>query len=212
MPPTNPSQQNTDIDKRLKERFAQLPKPVQDAITSADVEKRLRDLADSQKLHLDQWQSLENEVMLALLGVEELDDLQKNIEKEVGVRPEVARELTESIMTAVFEPIREELERQLGHPQAQNEELSEVERLRQEMLAREPAQPAQTPISAPAESTAPSLPSMPTSAPATPLPETSSPAVSEKVVRAPASGAYKPGETSATRADIHDDPYREPPK
>ena len=38
-----------------------------------------------------------------------------------------------------------------------------------------------------------------------------SPPPGEKAVRMPASGAYKPGEASTARKDIHDDPYREPP-
>ena len=39
----------------FEERFKELPAPVQRAITSADLEKRLRELATSYKLHLDQW-------------------------------------------------------------------------------------------------------------------------------------------------------------
>ncbi|HTR18538.1 MAG TPA: hypothetical protein VMH91_00975 [Candidatus Paceibacterota bacterium] len=103
-----------DLDTRLQERFKQLPKVVQDAITSADVEKRMRSLADTQKLHLDQWESLENEVMLALLGFQPVEDLQKNIKSEVDVSDEVAATLASEVSKLVFEPIREELEKQLA--------------------------------------------------------------------------------------------------
>jgi hypothetical protein len=103
----------------IKERFKILPKVVQSAITSADIEKHLRELADTHKLHLDQWQLLENQVMLALLGIHETKDLEKNIENEVGVAHDIAVALTVDISRIVFEPIREELERQLEHPSAQ---------------------------------------------------------------------------------------------
>src|SRR5580692_2611988 len=108
-----------DLDVKLQERFKELPKVVQDAITSADVEQRMRALADTQKLHLDQWEALENEVMLALLGFQPVEDLQKNIKSEVGVSEEVAKILTAEISKIVFEPIRGELERQLENPDAQ---------------------------------------------------------------------------------------------
>ena len=103
MPVTN---SETELENTLKERFAKLPKVVQDAIMSADVEKHMRELAETHKLHLDQWQTLENEVMLALLGVQKAEDLEKNIKSEVGVPDDIAKALTENISKIVFEPIR----------------------------------------------------------------------------------------------------------
>ena len=98
-----------NVDEQLKERFKQLPKIVQNAIVSADIEKHLRSLADSHQLHLDQWNILETEVQMTLLGFQETDDLQKNIETEVGVTPEIAAALAQDISKTVFEPIREQL-------------------------------------------------------------------------------------------------------
>ena len=63
----------TDIQTTLKERFMELPRVVQNAITSADVRKRMRELADIHKLHIDQWETLENEVMMTLFGVLPID-------------------------------------------------------------------------------------------------------------------------------------------
>ena len=111
-----PELKDGELDTKLQERFKQLPKVVQDAITSADVEKRMRTLADTQKLHLDQWEALENEVMLALLGFQPVEDLEKNIKSEVNVSDEVATMLASEVSKIVFEPIREELERELAHP------------------------------------------------------------------------------------------------
>lgn len=180
---------DTELEKALKERFDALPKVLQDAITSADVEKRMRGLADTHKLHIDQWQSLENEVMLTLLGVQPIEDLEKNLKSEVNVSAEVATSLAGSISKMVFEPIREELERGLEHPDAKAATVSDVDGIRAQILTSE---------------TTPAAPTVP---PATPPAE----APTGKIERAPVSESYKAGETSVTRKTVHDDPYREPP-
>lgn len=187
--------ENNELDVKIAERFKQLPKVIQDAITSADVEKRMRELADTQKLHLDQWESLENEVMLALLGFQPIEDLSKNIKSEVGVSEEVAKILTAEISKIVFEPIRGELERQLENPDAQAKTVSAVEQAGKEALQAEAA-----PVAAPAT---PATPVAPATPPAPPN--------EQKAVRAPVSEVYKPGQTSAERKEVHEDPYRETP-
>lgn len=185
------------LQQELKKRFDALPEVIQKAIKSADVQARLRKLADAQKLHLDQWQVLENEVVLALLGFSPFEDLIENIEKEVGVSREVAESLANEVSTSIFEPIREELERQLEHPEAQAKEVSGVELFAQEALANR-----EVPI--------PSTPPISPATPPPPLPENKT--VREAPVSGgPASGAYRGGEASSARKDIHDDPYREPP-
>lgn len=99
-----------NIQQELAERFAALPKSVQDVVTSADVEKKLRALSQKHKLHLDQWVLLENEIMLTLLGVEDPEDMAANIAKEVRVTPEVAQAIVADIATLVFAPIRQALQ------------------------------------------------------------------------------------------------------
>lgn len=99
-----------NIQQELAQRFAELPQSVQDAVTSADVEKKLRALSQKHKLHLDQWVLLENEIMLTLLGVEDPADMAANIAKEVRVTPEVAQAIVADIATLVFAPIRQALQ------------------------------------------------------------------------------------------------------
>ena len=170
----------------MQERFKLLPKVVQDAINSAEIEKHLRELANTHKLHLDQWQDLENEVMLTLMGFQQSEDLRDNIKSEVGVSDEVASALAADISKMVFEPVRQELERSLEHPDAKVAAVSGVEAAGAQALSQEkapPVAPATPPIDSPME----------------------------KVVRAPVSEAYKAGELSTERKSVHDDPYREPP-
>jgi hypothetical protein len=177
---------DSEFDAKMKARFKELPKVVQDAITSADVQKRMRMLADTQKLHIDQYESLENEVTLALLGFQPIEDLQKNIKSELGVDDAMAKTLTEEISKIVFEPIRGELERQLEHPEAKAEVLSGVEQAGKQAIQAETA-PAVAPATPPVQPTG------------------------EKAVRAPISDTYKPGQASSERKEVHEDPYREPP-
>jgi hypothetical protein len=201
-------QNEAALAERLEERFNTLPKVVQDAISSADVEKRLRELANTHRLHLDQWTALENEVMLALLGFQKMEDLAKNIQSEVGVDAATAAALAEDISKIVFEPIRHELERQLEHPAAAAEKTSEMDDMRTQMLAGAAANtiPATQvmPIIA-IEPVIETTPATPAIAPATPP----VPAPTGKVERSAISPAYTPSVASHERKTIEGDPYRE---
>lgn len=185
--------QDTELQELFQKRLRELPQVVQNAIRSADVQKRLRNLADTNKLHLDQWQILENEVMLTVLGFQQIESLEKNIKDQVGVSDEIAHALTESANQLIFEPIRAELERELEHPEAHVEEVSGVEAAQQQILAE--AKETQTSVVTPEVAPA---------TPPTPAPEV-------KVARPSESTAYKPGEASSQRGTVHDDPYRVPP-
>ena len=180
----------------IEERLIALPPVVQRAIASSDVQEHLRGLSNTHKLHLDQWESLEHEVMMTLLGIHAIENLEGNIVNEVGVTHDIAHTLAEDISTNVFEPIRQELERQLSHPEAQVKEVSGVEAAREAALQGAAEDQATQSASA-----------TPTIQPATP--PLSSPDI--KVTRPSESSNYKPGETSAQRAAVHEDPYREPP-
>ncbi len=181
-----------NLEEAIKERFQQLPKAVQDAITSADLEKRLRDLANTHKLHLDQWEMLENEVMLTLLGIQHVEELEQNITSHVGIDSANAHALASSINVLVFEPIREQLERNLEHPDAHAASVSGTEGARAQALD---------------EAHAEAMNAAPAVQPATPP----APTPDVKITRPTEASAYKPGEPSHVRAAVHDDPYREPP-
>lgn len=119
----------------LSKQFNQLPKVVQQAITSAHVEERLRVLADKHKLHYDQWIGLENEIMLVLLGIQPIDQLAKNIAEEVSIPLESAQTIAQDASDTIFLPIEEELERVLANPDAKPKEESVDEAFRQQALA-----------------------------------------------------------------------------
>jgi hypothetical protein len=176
---------------KLKEALANLPEVIRNAITSADLEKQLRAVSETHQLHIDQWAKLENEVMLTLLGFQDPVNLAANIQSEVGVSADIAATLAKDISTIVFEPIRQELERQLEHPEAQEKQVSATEATREVILAEESGGPP---------------------APAAVLPATPpAPKPTEKAIRAPISSAYTAREPSTERKSVTGDPYREPP-
>ena len=182
----------TDLNTELQKRFKALPKVIQTAITSADVQKELRALADTNKLHLDQWQLLENDVMLTLLGLQTPEELPHHLKDDLDISAERAGILSQEISRIVFAPIRAQLERELEHPDAKAATVSDVEGARAQALTAE---------------TSSATPATPPVLPATPPAE----APTGKIERAPISESYKAGETSVARKTVHDDPYREPP-
>ena len=186
----------TTFEDTIKQRFSKLPSVVQKVITSSDVEHQLRDLCNSLSLHVDQYQALENEVLIVLMGIDEFRNLPANIQKEVGVTAEQAAEIVKKVNAIVFEPIRAELERELGHPEAKEENIDEIERVRREAIveAKKEENGDMPRASAPATAPAPTAPKAPAPPPL------------------PASDGYKPGETSASRTIVIDDPYRVPPE
>ncbi len=182
----NPS--TSDFQQKVSERFKSLPAVVQGAILSANIQQHLREMATKHKLHFDEWDVLENEVMLTLLGFLRPEEFELNIKNEIGISAESAHALASDINVIVFEPIRRELERQLPHPDSRNTSHSETETVRTES-----PQVGETKNIIP------------------PPPTPPAPKAEASIVHAPSSGAYKPGEASSQRASVADDPYREAP-
>ena len=200
----NPEDQH--IQEVLRERFIALPKVVQDAITSADIEKHLRELANVHKLHLDQWAALENEVMLAILGIQRMEDLEKHLKTEVNLDDATAHALAEDISRIVFAPVRQELERSLDHPAAVAATTTGVEDMRSKMLAAQSV-PSTSPTTVPLVPAVPVVSATPAApiVPGTPPQPTSI----ATVERAQISPAYIPSTPSHERKTIEGDPYRE---
>ncbi|MDP3965287.1 MAG: hypothetical protein Q8Q13_00620 [bacterium] len=223
------------LSEKLTARFKELPKALQTAILSADIEKRLRELSEVHKLHLDQWQGLENEVMLALLGFQPGEKLGENLKNAIGVSEEDAQALAEDIADAIFKPIRTELERALGKPLEEEEEpVGKEEELvasSQQPVARETQVPAardsgsispapttsyklqatSSPLQTPAQTIIENVPPRPVEVKVVPPVASTppAPAPAQKSVRAVLSPAYAPDTKSHERKSVDDDPYRE---
>jgi hypothetical protein len=188
---------DTELDAALKEQFQALPSVVQQAILSADTETKLRTISTTHKLHLDKGGILENEVMLALLGVKDMSSLPLTLQTELGLTEAEAISLSADISHAIFEPIREEMQRALGAPQAHQETHTELEQVTTALLAEH------TKVNS-TDHRVPPLSPVPAVAPATPPP----PPPGIQSIRTPVSGE-KPTESSAVRKSVANDLYRE---
>lgn len=212
-----------DTKKVFEEHFALLPPVVQDAITSSTVEENLRKLSNKYRLHLDQWQLLETEVLMTLMGLKDVDDLAKNIQSEVHVDTNTASALAQDISEVVFVPIRKELDATLtkfqplvavGDPLP---DLSDAIQKTAHATSSSFSPPVDT-YTKPIEkavtdevlhfSSASSV--SPVLAQPTPT-EAPTPSEKPKVVRTEVPETYKLGTQSGERKDVHTDPYRVPP-
>ncbi len=193
-----------DFSAVMAERFASLPKVVQDAILSADVQAHMRELAKGHKLHIDQWQVLENNVMLTLLGFHPVSELKDRLKNDLSVTDEVALDLAGSISQFVFDPIRGEMERHLDHPSATEEIVSDVDAVRAQTLQTNTETVPQAPADPATSIPTTPVPAATPVAPATPPP----PPVEGRAVRAQVSTSYA-GSASHERKSIEGDPYRE---
>ncbi len=181
----DPEIKDQELQETLRMRLKELPKPVRDAIQSADIEQHLRELADTHKLHLDQWELLENEVMLTLLGFQQPEDLAAHLEKDLAIPTDLAGSLAADISHIVFEPIRAQLEEELA---VSNPDLAEKGGVLEgfEQVVQSPPAPAAV------------IPATPPPAPPT-----------ERAVRAPLSSSYAAQQPSHERKIVEGDPYRE---
>ena len=180
----NPTDDN-NTEGLLKERFAELPPAIQRAITDARVETHLRTLAQKHKLHLDRWVVLENQIMLVLLGLEKPQNMVGNIVKEVGVDADTAQSIVNDIVAQVFQPIREQMRQQLDKSGRE---------------AHADREATDTPSEAPTVSRE-------SGEGVESTPDTLHTHMEKK--RPSDSVVYKPGESSTSRRDVDEDPYRE---
>lgn len=203
--------------KLIAEHMGELPSLVQTAITRADVPAKMRELASAHKLHVDQWEGLKREVMFTLVGITEPDDLTSALEEHVGLSAQDADDLVGMVDQQIFIPIREELEHALLHPSAREEQVTDVEAMRRQILSEEHVAPsAQTqPTDEKAEAASGAAQEsvlMPQQA-ATIVPATPpQPVPTGKVERTPISTSYNGRLPSTERKEAAGDPYRELPQ
>src|SRR5579872_2168786 len=100
-----------DTTQLVQQRFAELPGEVKAAIESNDLGNKVRTIGARHQLHIDQTGELEDEVMLAMLGFSELEDMAGRISTALRVPPEVAQKIAQEVSNEIFTPIRESLKK-----------------------------------------------------------------------------------------------------
>ena len=117
--------------EQIQARFEQLPKEIQDAVTSADVHNSIIEIAKKNNLHIDQEGDLVDQVGLVLLGLSPSKDFVKNFSSNSGVETATATAIASDINTEIFAKIKTSM-RQIEEQATQTanqRSISDLERL-----------------------------------------------------------------------------------
>ncbi len=113
-----------DTSEIIKDHFNELPQEMRDAITAADLPVRMKKIAQNQNLMIDQIGSLQNEILLVMLGIEPSSEFIKNVSKELGVSNSKSLEIAKEVNDSIFGSIRTYL-REWEEQAGQSEENAE---------------------------------------------------------------------------------------
>lgn len=103
-----------NLQKTLQQRMTELPPDIQEAIRSADFTKKLQSIGQKYLLHIDQLGTLENEVLMVMLGFVNPEDLVSNIVSELKVPLVTANLIATDVSQELFLPIRESMKKFSG--------------------------------------------------------------------------------------------------
>ena len=109
----------------LKNQFKKLPKDIQDAILAVDLRSKMQFITKKNNLHIDQAETLENEAVFVMLGLEHPDNLVANIAKHVEVSEEKAEAIAEDLNREIFLKVRESLKKIFEERDAEESGLPE---------------------------------------------------------------------------------------
>lgn len=108
-----------DISKKVQQRFAELPPDVKQAVESADLDKHIQAIGAKHKLHIDQVGTLQDEVLLVMLGFESTGNFVQALVRATGIPEEQATAIATDVNNELFNPIRESLKKIPGQGSAQ---------------------------------------------------------------------------------------------
>ena len=90
-------------------KIKDLPKAIQDAIYSIDVEDSVITIGQRNGLHLDQVADLHDLVSLVFLGDVKPQNFSREVAKQIGILQEKADIITAEINAQIFQPVHDEL-------------------------------------------------------------------------------------------------------
>ena len=111
--------------KKLEEKYRDIPDDVREAISSVEVNKKLRDLTDKYKLQFDEAENLTKEIGFVMLGLKPRQDFVKNIQIATELDYETSKLIAEDVNNLIFHNVRESLKKIHGYDQKQNSNQGE---------------------------------------------------------------------------------------
>ncbi len=105
-------------EKIIAEKTQGLPQGVKDALSKINVPEQLQVVAQKNNLRADEGGALETEVLLAVLGISQIDHLVDSLIQHGHFSKEVAVRLTQDIEENIFKKIRNSAIETQGQSQA----------------------------------------------------------------------------------------------
>ena len=97
---------DTESKDIVQEQIKKLPKEVRDALASDELSTKIRAVGSNHHLHIDQIGTLEDEVILAIIGISEVSELADQLAEQLTLSKTEADALVNDINTMVFVPIQ----------------------------------------------------------------------------------------------------------
>lgn len=91
----------------LNNELNKLSPAQREKIAALGMENKVVEIAAKLALNDEQSRGLELEVMLAIVGLEERDDLEQNLIRGLGLTPETAKRAVEEIDNSIFKPLED---------------------------------------------------------------------------------------------------------
>lgn len=110
--------------EELQARFEQLPPEVQQAVTSTDVQERIKAISQKHGLHVDQFGTLVEEIGLVMLGLQRSSMFVPDLVANLSISQQEAKSISADVNAEIFSAIRQHL--QEADAKAEQEELHET--------------------------------------------------------------------------------------
>ena len=95
--------------KTLEEKYRNIPDDVRKAISSTEVNKKLKSIVDKYKLQFDEGEELTKEIGYVMLGLKSPDYFVRNIQNATDLSQEKAKEIVKEVNEIIFKDIKESL-------------------------------------------------------------------------------------------------------
>ncbi|MDP1706986.1 MAG: hypothetical protein Q8L30_00275 [bacterium] len=103
------SQFDPNLEKDIQQVLADAPQPILDFFAARKTEGVTRNLMHKYQLHVDQGAILEREIILLLLGLEDLNEFSDTLRKEGQIDPQAVSNIMLDVNDQIFVPLREEM-------------------------------------------------------------------------------------------------------
>ncbi|MEA2112707.1 MAG: hypothetical protein U9P50_01915 [Patescibacteria group bacterium] len=131
--------------KVLEERYNSIPDNVRQAISSTEVNRKLKNIVDRYKLQLDEGEELTKEIGYVMLGLRDSGDFIKNIQKATELDKATAEKIAEDINNIILKEIKTSLRIATQKPDRLDEEEDNFDEEKQQQVRDELIKEIETP-------------------------------------------------------------------